>query len=226
MERNTLFPVFLKIEELHTLLVGGGNVGFEKLNAILANAPDAKVTVVAPTIRQEVKELAAKHNNILLIEQPYSDDHLQNKSLVICATDNADLHKKIKLKANSLGLLVNVADTPPLCDFYLGSIVQKGNLKIAISTNGKSPTVAKRVKEVLNESIPSEINDLLDNVNVLRDRLKGDFQFKIKKLNELTQSLVEEKPSVGGYLKKNWYYFVIVFLLMIIVWISARLCDG
>jgi siroheme synthase-like protein len=87
---------------------------------------------------------------------------------------------------------VNVADTPELCDFYLGSIVQKGNLKIAISTNGKSPTIAKRIKEVLNETIPDEINDLLNNMQSIRDKMSVDFAEKVKRLNELTKTLTEK----------------------------------
>jgi siroheme synthase-like protein len=85
-----------------------------------------------------------------------------------------------------------VADTPDLCDFYLGSIVQKGDLKIAISTNGKSPTLAKRIKEFLNEIIPDDIQQLLDNLQTYRNTLKGDFQDKVKELNDLTASLLKK----------------------------------
>jgi siroheme synthase-like protein len=89
--------------------------------------------------------------------------------------------------------LVNVADKPELCDFYLGSIVQKGNLKIAISTNGKSPTIAKRIKEVLNETLPEEIDNLLDNMQNIRNKIKGDFTEKVKQLNEITKKLSQKQ---------------------------------
>jgi len=89
--------------------------------------------------------------------------------------------------------LVNIADKPALCDFYLGSIVQKGDLKLAISTNGKSPTVAKRLKEVLNESLPAEIDTTLQQIAELRKTLSGDFTDKVKKLNEVTAVLVDKK---------------------------------
>jgi siroheme synthase-like protein len=95
--------------------------------------------------------------------------------------------------ANEKKLLVNVADTPELCDFYLGSIVQKGNLKIAISTNGKSPTIAKRIKEVLNETIPDEIESLLQNMQGIRNKMSGDFAEKVKQLDELTKKLSQNK---------------------------------
>ena len=84
--------------------------------------------------------------------------------IVILATDNPSLHETIKKLAEEKGILVNVADTPDLCDFYLGSIVQKGNLKIAISTNGKSPTAAKRIKEVLHHALPGELDEVIENL--------------------------------------------------------------
>ena len=95
--------------------------------------------------------------------------------------------------ANEKGILVNAADKPELCDFYLGSVVQKGNLKIAISTNGKSPTIAKRLKEVLNETLPDEIDTLLNSMQTIRNKMSGDFTEKVKQLNELTKNLSQNK---------------------------------
>ena len=82
-----------------------------------------------------------------------------------------------------------MADTPNLCDFYLGSIVKKGDLKIGISTNGKSPTLAKRLKAFLNDIIPDQIQESLDNLESYRKKIKGDFEEKIRKLNEITKDL-------------------------------------
>ena len=113
--------------------------------------------------------------------------------LVILATNNNDLNTKIKRLTKERRLLCNVADKPDLCDFYLGSIVQKGDLKIAISTNGKSPTVAKRIKEFLNEEIPGSIQEVLENMGAIRDKLKGDFEHKVKSLNEVTKDWMKSK---------------------------------
>ena len=190
---NELFPVFLKLQNFQTLLVGGGNVGLEKLSALLGNSPKAKVNVVADRFLPELKELVIHHPSVNIIERKFKDEDLNDIELVILATDNRELHEYIRKIAKEKGLLLNVADTPELCDFYLGSIVKKGNLKIAISTNGKSPTVAKRIKEVLNENIPDEIDDTLEQINKLRLTLKGDFSDKVKALNIATASLVAEK---------------------------------
>ncbi len=190
---NTLYPVFLKLEQLQLLLVGAGNVALEKLESLLRNTPHASITIVAPLVKDELRVYIKNYQGCVLLERAYEESDLQNKQLVICATDDKELHKKIKQQANAAGILVNVADTPELCDFYLGSIVQKGNLKIAISTNGKSPTISKRVKELLNQTFPDEIDELLQNMQQVRNKLSGDFAEKVKQLNELTKSLINKQ---------------------------------
>jgi len=191
-ERNNLFPVFLKLEELDTLIVGGGNVGLEKLNAILKSSPRARITVVASAIKEEIRQLAQASRYIRLVERDFRVRDLQSKDVVVLATDDPVLHARIRTLARKRRLLVNVADTPDLCDFYLGSIVTKGNLKIGISTNGKSPTIAKRMREYLEEAIPENTDDLLSNMQAIRDRIKGDLAAKVKMLNDLTSSWLKK----------------------------------
>ncbi|MFT4032501.1 MAG: bifunctional precorrin-2 dehydrogenase/sirohydrochlorin ferrochelatase [Siphonobacter sp.] len=190
---NTLFPVFLKLEQLDVLLIGGGNVGLEKLTALLNNSPQTKVTIVATFFKDELHSLAQARPNITLLERAFEETDLDGKDLVILATDNPGLHASIKAKTRERKILTNVADTPDLCDFYLGSIVQKGDLKIAISTNGKSPTLAKRLREFLTDIIPDHIQDSMENLMTIREQIKGDFQAKIQQLNELTEGLIKGK---------------------------------
>lgn len=192
-EENHLFPVFFKLNRLHVLVVGGGNVGHEKVNAMLQNCPDANITVVATWFLPELEAIAQQHHTITLIEKEFSCGDLLGKDLVIAATNLPDLNRTVWEKAKCSKVLINVADTPELCDFYLGSIVQKGNLKIAISTNGKSPTIAKRLKQVLQEAIPDTLDEVLNKLQIIRDKLKGDFSEKVKQLNEITEVLVHGK---------------------------------
>jgi precorrin-2 dehydrogenase/sirohydrochlorin ferrochelatase len=192
MEENHLFPVFFKINRLQTLVVGGGSIGLEKVNALLENCPDANITIVATWFQPELTTLVKHAPNVELIQKPFSCGDLLGKDLAIAATADKELNQYIWEKAKCSRVLINVADTPELCDFYLGSIVQKGHLKIAISTNGKSPTVAKRLKEVLQEVIPGSINDVLDKLLVIRDRIKGDFTERVKQLNKITEVLVKK----------------------------------
>lgn len=193
-EGNQLFPVFLKLNDLHTVLIGGGNVGLEKLTAVLNNSNSARVTVISREFLPEVHTLASQYPGIRIVQKSFTDDDLNNADIVIAATNDSELNSYVRSAAHDRKLLINVADKPALCDFYLGSIVQKGDLKLAISTNGKSPTVAKRLKEVLNESLPAELDITLQQMSELRNTLEGDFADKVKKLNSVTSVLVEPKP--------------------------------
>lgn len=192
-DANYLFPVFLKLEQLSLLIVGGGYVGNEKLTAVLQNSPKATIKLVAIAISKEIKEVAKKYPNITLIERPYQADDIYGHDIVIAALNDSIVSEQVSIDAKQKGKLVNVADKPALCDFYLSSVVQKGNLKIAISTNGKSPTIAKRIKEFLNETLPAELDDLLLNMQNIRNKISGDFTEKVKQLNEITKKLVEDK---------------------------------
>ncbi|GAB2827238.1 precorrin-2 dehydrogenase/sirohydrochlorin ferrochelatase family protein [Ferruginibacter profundus] len=190
---NNLFPVFLKLENLRLLIVGGGYVGMEKLEAVLSNSPATKITIVATQVSDAIKNVAAQYPNISLVEKPYHIDDLSGHDIIIAAINDPVVSRQVAEDAKSKKILVNAADKPELCDFYLSSVVKKGNLKIAISTNGKSPTIAKRVKEVLNETLPDEIDALLDNMQNIRNKMSGDFTEKVKQLNELTRGLTDKK---------------------------------
>ena len=108
---------------------------------------------------------------------------------MLAATNFKEINAQIYSDCQARKIWVNVADTPDYCDFYLSSVVRKGDLKIAISTNGKSPTLAKRIRALLEEIIPDSIQETLDNLQAIRNKLKGDFESKIKKLNEITEIL-------------------------------------
>jgi siroheme synthase-like protein len=209
--KNQLYPIFLKLDQLNTLVVGGGNVSLEKLQSLLLNSPEARITVVAPDIKDDIESLIAKHPACEIIQRSFEESDLENKDLVILAAKNRRLHEWIKDIAREKGIIVNVADTPDLCDFYLGSIVQKGSLKIAISTNGLSPTIAKRIKEVINDMIPHEMENVLQNLSTIRQNMNGNFEEKVKQLNDLTKMLVSKKISLEDINKpeqKRWQKIV------------------
>jgi precorrin-2 dehydrogenase/sirohydrochlorin ferrochelatase len=190
---NHLYPIFLKAHELNILLVGGGFVGTEKLEFLLKSSPNAQVTAVSKAFNPEFLELAELAETVTLIEDVYDEKYLGGKHIVIAATNDKAVNRQIRNESKERFLLVNVADTPELCDFYLGGIVTKGNLKIAISTNGKSPTAAKRIRQLLEEVLPDELDDLLENLNAYRATLKGDFEYKVKAMNEATEGLVKSR---------------------------------
>lgn len=194
---NKLFPVFLKLEEMKVLLIGAGNVGLEKLSAIINNSPETNVHIVAKQIIPAFEEAAKPFTNFKVTIAEYNPSYINDCDIVIAAVNDIELSKQIRNDAKAKGKLINAADKPELCDFYLGSIVAKGNLKLAISTNGKSPTVAKRLKEIFNELLPDELDEVLNNVQLIRNKLKGDFQNKIHQLNELTKVLIDDDKKIG-----------------------------
>jgi len=175
---------------VQTLLVGAGYVGLEKLQAIYRNSPQAKVRIIAEDISPEVIAFVQGKHQIEIFHRSFHEQDLQGVDLVILATNNSVLNNKVRTMTQKLNILLNVADKPDLCDFYLGSVVQKGNLKIGISTNGKSPTMAKRLKEFLNDILPEELDETLELMQQMRNQLKGDFQEKVRVLNAHTEELI------------------------------------
>jgi precorrin-2 dehydrogenase/sirohydrochlorin ferrochelatase len=193
-ERNNLYPIFLKTSKLHILIVGGGNVAEEKLTFLTKSSPEANVVMVSPEFAKGTLELAGKHN-VQLISDVYDKKYLKGMHLVIATTDKPTVNVKVYEDCRALDKLVNVADNPPYCDFYMGGIVTKGNVKVAISTNGKSPTTAKRLRQFFEEVIPEDINQMVLNLNTYRKTLKGNFEEKVEKMNEVTQMLLPSKDN-------------------------------
>lgn len=188
---NQLFPVFFRLDKLKVLVVGAGEVGWEKLGFMFRHCQSVKsIRVVAPDVREEIRTLENDFPETFEIrEKKFSEDDLEGMDMVLIATCFNELNKEVHGLAKKHGKIVNVADTPELCDFYLSSIVKKGDLKIAISSNGKSPTLTKRMRELLTDALPEEVDDLLQNLEEIRNSLKGDFDDKVNKLNAITHKM-------------------------------------
>jgi siroheme synthase-like protein len=208
---NQLFPVFLKLNQLKVLLVGAGNIGLEKLEAVLSNSPETEIDIVAETFLPKLLELVTDYPKVKLHSKRFDAADLIGHDLVIIATGNNMLNTEIRSLARQRHLLINVADKPDLCDFYLGSIVKKGDLKIGISTNGKSPTVAKRLKEIFQSNLPDELDLTLQQMSKLRNTLGGDFAHKVKELNKATASLVDGSNQKSFGRIYSWKLLAAVF---------------
>jgi len=114
---NNLFPIFLKMEKLPTLVVGGGKVGLEKLHAILKNSPQAPIALVAITVDPEIRALGESYTNLTIKERAFRPEDLSGIRIALLATEDRNTHRRIGLMAKSRNIPVNVADTPDLCDF-------------------------------------------------------------------------------------------------------------
>jgi len=182
------------VSALNVLIVGGGNVGLEKLTFLLKSSPGAQVVMVSKEFISPVRDLAKGHQ-VTLIEAPYDHSYLEGKQIVIATTDDLNVNIQVYNDCKKENILVNLADNPTYCDFYMGGIVTKGNVKIAISTNGKSPTAAKRLRQFFEEILPENLNELVENLNSYRKTIKGDFEDKVTKLNELTKEMIKIKKG-------------------------------
>ncbi len=192
-QKNQLFPVFFRLDKLKVLIVGAGEVAYEKLFFLLKSSPITHIKIVAPEINSKIWAIVEGYyeTSFIVEQKQFQKEDISGYDIIIAATNLKTLNHEVWAQAKAAGKLINVADTPDLCDFYLGSIVTKGNLKIAISTNGKSPTLAKRIRQVFEEVFPEDTNSLLQNLHFFRKKLKHNFEEKVKILNDLTKSMIE-----------------------------------
>jgi siroheme synthase-like protein len=218
-DKNQLYPLFFKADQLPILIIGGGPVALEKLSNLLLHSPDAQVVLVGKEIDQELREIGSQYKHVRIFEKEFEESDLDGIRLVISALNDIHLSEKIGSIVRKKGLLYNAADKPELCDFYLSSVISKGNLKIAISTNGKSPTVAKRLKELLNDIIPEDIDNAIEDLDILRPSLKGDFQKKVTKLNKITSALVKKTS-------RKWYEPNIKRILLNLLFVLTVMISG
>ncbi len=127
---NSLYPVFLKLETLALLIIGGGKIALEKLESVLGNSPETSIRLVAKEITPEVRALQNQFTNLKLYERAYHGDDFNDIDVAIIAVNDIELAAQIREDAHQKNVLVNIADKPELCDFYLGSIVKKEALKL------------------------------------------------------------------------------------------------
>jgi siroheme synthase-like protein len=160
----------LKLRGRRCLVVGGGAIGLEKAEGLLAC--DGDVVVVAPEAGPELEALAAE-GSIAWERRPYRPEDLDGAFLVIACTDDTDTNIAIYEDAERRAMLVNVVDVPPLCNFILPAIVRTGPLAIAISTAGASPALAKRMKAEVSELFGEEYATLAVLLNDARGWAKG-----------------------------------------------------
>jgi precorrin-2 dehydrogenase/sirohydrochlorin ferrochelatase len=142
----SLFPMFMKLTAKACLVVGAGKVGEPKVGGLLDTG--ARVHVVAIKASEAVREWA-QAGQIDLELRAFSDDDLEGKFLAVVATASAKLNRQIYTEAQRRGVLCNVVDVPELCDFFYPAVVRRGDLQIAISTAGQSPSLAQKLRKQL-----------------------------------------------------------------------------
>jgi precorrin-2 dehydrogenase/sirohydrochlorin ferrochelatase len=182
------YPIFLKVENRSCLVVGGGEVGARKVETLLNSG--ASVGVVSPELSPWL-ERKVRAGAIELVGSHYDEHQLEGCFLVIAATDDLELNSRIAGDAEKRGLLCNVVDYPQEGNFILPSLVQRGALTVAISTSGKSPALARQLRQELEERFGEEYGEFLKIMGAVRARLlkeSQDSEANKDKFNRLVQS--------------------------------------
>lgn len=170
------FPLYLDMNNLKVLLVGGSTIATEKLEKLLVFTKE--ITVLALRVDENMSTLAEKHN-LTLYQRAYKRGDIEGFDLVIVATDTVELHKAIYEESRHTRVFVNSVDNTDYCDFIFPSFVQKGDLTIAISTGGASPAFAKKMRQHLDKMIPDSVGTFLKKMKELRTiRVKGKERMK------------------------------------------------
>jgi precorrin-2 dehydrogenase/sirohydrochlorin ferrochelatase len=165
------YPVNLDIKNKKCLVVGGGSVSSRKVDTLLKCG--TKITVVSPEFSESLQKLGDK-GTIIIKNKAYKSSDLEGMFLVIGATDNEQLNRKISADADKQNVLCNIADVPDASNFVLPAIVSRGDLTIAISTSGKSPAFAKKLRKDLEKEFGEEYEAFLDLMGTIRKKLLSE----------------------------------------------------
>jgi siroheme synthase-like protein len=195
----SLFPIFVKLQERLVVVIGGGEIAQQKLNGLLHAG--ARVRVVAPEVNGAVAELI-RTGKIEWVKRRFVGEDLHGATLVIAATSAPGVNASVFRDAEARGILCNAVDDIENCRFYYGSIVQRGDLQIAISTNGKSPALAQRLRQELEEQFGPEYEVWLEWLGAARELLRaadgGGTESNKQRLHYLAS-----KPMYERFLKES-----------------------
>jgi len=192
-ETHSYYPILLNIRGKKCLVVGGGNVALRKIQTLLEHG--ANVEIVSPNFCPEINKLA-KEGTIRAINRDYKPEDLKKTFIAIAATDDIKTNEKLAAQARRLGILVNVVDDPNNSDFIAPSYFRRGDIIVAVSTSGRSPALARKIRSELEKKFQAEYAQLALVADEVRSELKqqgitvsGDAWQKVLDLNSLIELL-------------------------------------
>lgn len=186
-----MYPLFLKLNETACVVIGGGTIAGRKVLSLLEAG--ANVTLISPDVTDDI-ELLIEQRKIIYRKRLYQSGDTKEFFLIIAATNSREVNKKVYIESIENNKLVNCVDDPEFCNFYVPALVKRGNLKIAISTEGKLPMLAGRIRRKLDSFFPENMGDKLKELGELRKdiiSLAGDDEEKKKEMfrNQLMPSI-------------------------------------
>ncbi|HEY1424154.1 MAG TPA: bifunctional precorrin-2 dehydrogenase/sirohydrochlorin ferrochelatase [Candidatus Acidoferrum sp.] len=190
----SLFPIFVKLQSRLVVVIGGGEIAFGKIDGLLRAG--AKVRVIAPEVLPSFAE-PIRSGKIEWLPREFQPDDLSGATLAIAATSAPGVNAAVYREAEARGILCNAVDDIENCHFYYGSIVQRGDLQIAISTNGKSPALAQRLRQELEQQFGPEYEVWLEWLGAARELLRvadgGGTESNKQKLHHLASKPMYER---------------------------------
>lgn len=192
---SQLLPIFLKLDGRQCLLVGAGSVALDKIGSLLKTG--LKLRVVAPVARPEVRALAAE-GKLEWVQREFEPPDLDGNFIVIAATDVPEVNAEVYRGAVARGIPSNSVDDIPNCDFFFGSVVNRGDLQIAISTAGESPALAQRLRREIDERLPQDLGPWLAQLGALRREVLSTHERGEERrllLHELAQRQICDSPT-------------------------------
>lgn len=166
------FPIFINLEKKSCIIVGGGKVAHRKAAKMLSYG--ASVTVIAPEIEEEIYQLQRTYENVTIIEKQYEPSDLRGAFLVIAATNDPEINHKVMEDAREIGAITNnsIQENGESCDMIFPATIQHGDLSIGITTNGKSPEFAARLREKIEQMLPEDVDELIQKLGIMREDVK------------------------------------------------------
>ncbi|NIA30466.1 MAG: bifunctional precorrin-2 dehydrogenase/sirohydrochlorin ferrochelatase [Actinobacteria bacterium] len=195
---NTLCPIFIKLKDKNCLVVGGGQVAERKVDFLLKS--QANITVISPDLTKKL-QLFAQDKKIVYQTKKYEPGDMDDMFLVIAATNDSETNRAIYLLAEKRNMLVNVVDVPELCNFYVPSVYRQGDLKIAISTNGKAPALARYIREGLEKLFPARIARDIEELDRLRRSQKVQLSDDMKRRETLARE--QAQNIISSYFEQT-----------------------
>lgn len=204
---SNFYPILINLQRLPCLVIGGGQVALRKVQSLLLYK--ANITVLSPKIIRPIREII-KSNKIKTIIKPYSKEYIKTFKIIFCATDNQKISKQVHNDCKLENKLLNVADVPDLCNFILPAVVQRGDLTISISSQGRAPFFAKEIKNKIDHIFPSYYEDIMNLAGDFRSIIMSNKKFNSPKIKEKAFSkffMIDWKKVLKneGKLKANVY---------------------
>lgn len=200
-----LYPVMLNMEKRLAAIIGGGGVGYRKVKDLLDAG--AKIKIVAPELHQGIIKLADKNPGLIeIVQREYQSGDLDGAMIVFSATDDPELNARILFEAEAKGIFVNAVDDPPNCTFFVPSHARRGDLLLAVSTGGSSPAMAAKIRRILEDHIPENIEKILKALREARTVLQKKSSLSSSQRGSILKTIANDDSLIKKlteYHKKN-----------------------